>query len=135
MTWLAVMSALRRIPSAVWIALLGLGLLLAGYRWAYQRGADAERSVYEAERASEIAAAVERARKDEQAATQARAEMLARLGWVLPRIEGQTHETIERIRIVYRDRPVSAECDRPDDVLSLLAEAVDGANRSAAGGL
>jgi hypothetical protein len=56
------------------------------------------------------------------------------LGTQLPAIQGKTHDTIETIRTVYRDRPASdVDCSRPDGVQAALNEAVDRANQTASG--
>lgn len=55
---------------------------------------------------------------------------------VLPTLQGQTHDSVETIRTIYRDRPVRAdECSRPDGVQTQLDAAVERANAAAKGGL
>lgn len=54
------------------------------------------------------------------------------LGTALPIIQGQTHDTTETIRTIYRDRPVPAvACSRPDGVQDQLNAAIDRANAAA----
>lgn len=57
----------------------------------------------------------------------------------LPAIQGQTHDAVETIRTVYRDRPVpagaAASCSRPDGVQQVLDAAVQRANAAASGHL
>ena len=58
------------------------------------------------------------------------------LGASLPTIQGQTHDTIETIRSIYRDRPVLVDgCSRPDGVQTQLDAAVERANTAAKSGL
>lgn len=58
------------------------------------------------------------------------------LGTQLPAIQGQTHDTVETIRTIYRDRPVPAvACSRPDGVQQALDAAVQRANAAARGEL
>jgi len=58
------------------------------------------------------------------------------LGTQLPVIQGQTHDTLETIRTVYRDRPAAdVACARPDGVQTALNAAVDRANQAAHGQL
>jgi hypothetical protein len=62
--------------------------------------------------------------------------LAATLGTQLPAIQGQTHDTIETIRTVYRDRPpTDGTCARPDGVQAALNAAVDRANQAADGQL
>lgn len=66
-------------------------------------------------------------------------ELQHQLNAMLPAIQGQTHDAVETIRTVYRDRPVpddaSATCSRPDRVQQVLDQAVDRANAAASGHL
>lgn len=58
------------------------------------------------------------------------------LGQQLPAIQGHTHDTVETIRTIYRDRPVPAvACSRPDGVQQALDQAVQRANAAARGEL
>lgn len=58
------------------------------------------------------------------------------LGAALPAIEAQSHDTVETIRTIYRDRPVLADgCQRPDRVQAELNAAVKRANAAASGHL
>jgi hypothetical protein len=58
------------------------------------------------------------------------------LGTQLPAIQAHTNDTVETIRTVYRDRPVSdPACSRPAGVQASLDAAVDRANSAARGEL
>jgi hypothetical protein len=58
------------------------------------------------------------------------------LGTQLPAIQGQTHDTLETIRTVYRDRPAAdLACARPDGVQAALNQAVERANQAISGQL
>jgi predicted lysophospholipase L1 biosynthesis ABC-type transport system permease subunit len=58
------------------------------------------------------------------------AALQSTLGTQLPTIQGQTHDTLDTIRTIYRDRPVVGgdRCSRPDGVQTQLDAAVDRAN-------
>lgn len=90
--------------------------------------------VAEAEANAQASARIESERRD-TAASAATQSMLDYLGANLPAIETRTHDTIERIRTVYRDRPVPAMCQRPDSVRAELDEARSRANGTSARGL
>jgi hypothetical protein len=98
---------------------------------AYAQGKDAGKAQCEAR----VAAAVEAARRDEskrdQAAAQAGIDMLDYLSRMTDKIEVSRGETIERIRTIYRDRPVPAECKWPDGMRAELDAAVRRANTTA----
>ena len=104
---------------------------LAAIWYAYAQGKDAGRSECEAR----IAAATESARTAERdrdaIAAQAGIDMLDYLSRMQETRETTTHETIERIRTVYRDRPVPAECVWPVGVQSELDKAIHRANTAA----
>lgn len=98
---------------------------------AYAQGKDAGKAVCEAR----VAAAAEAARADERTRdTMAAAvgiDMLDFLSRMAEQRETVTHETIERVRTIYRDRPVPADCIWPDGMRSELDEAVRRANAGA----
>lgn len=62
-------------------------------------------------------------------------QLQTQLDTQLPTIQGQTHDAVETIHTVYRDRPVAAgdtaSCSRPDGVQNVLDAAVDRANAAA----
>lgn len=122
---------LRGIPWQAWVA-VALALVVWRYGEArYDAGvADCREAVAAADaKASEAARAEERRQSDASAAaTRAKDE---RLNEKLPAIKNRTHEATERIRIVYRDRPVPAECKRPDGVREELEAARRRANAAA----
>lgn len=122
---------LRGIPWQAWVA-VALALVVWRYGEArYDAGVAACRAAVAAAaaKASDAARAEERRQSDASAAaTQAKDE---RLNEKLPAIENRTHEAAERIRIAYRDRPVPAECKRPDRVREELEAARRRANAAA----
>jgi hypothetical protein len=127
-------------PYLIWIK---LGLAAAaggGIPWAvvhheaphdsapYQRGYNTRM----AEEAKAAAAAKAEDQRRDQAAAEATHAMQTRLASALPQIEETTHATAERVRIVYRDHPVPADCVRPDGVQRDLDAARAAANAAAA---
>jgi hypothetical protein len=98
----------------------------------YAAGEDAGRNAVLADDARQVAQ-VQQARNALDSLSAAAGQQLQNnLGTVLPTIQGQTHDTIETIRTVYRDRPAAAvACSRPDGVQSALDQAVDRANAAA----
>lgn len=69
----------------------------------------------------------------DQRTAEARTSMLDYLAAEKPAIEIRTHDTITKVRTIYRDRPIAGECIRPDGVSDALSEARDNANRAASG--
>jgi uncharacterized protein HemX len=64
--------------------------------------------------------------------TAATSDLSHTINSALPTIQGQTHDTVETIRTIYRDRPVPVDvCSRPDSVQQQLDQAVDRANLGA----
>lgn len=110
----------------VYVALLASVLALLGYgaHKTYQAGYAAS----EAKHAVAATKAADEVSRREQASAEASGSMLDYLAANLPQVETKTHEAIERVRIVYRDRPVPAVCEWPDSVLSELNQARDRAN-------
>lgn len=111
-----------------YLELAGLALALLFGWFAYVKGGE--------HKANEIAAEAAK-RKDtvqtaidlrDQTATTARVDMLDYLRVTIPPIEIRTHETVERVRIAYRDRPVAGECVRPIGVQADLDAARERAN-------
>lgn len=135
MILLAVKTFLKGVPLNVWLTLAAVVLLVVGagaaYRWSFNRGADYQRAACVAQRAAEVAEAVERAEKAEQDSAEARAELHAYLSRELPKIEERSNDVIERVRTVYKDRPVPVGCERPADVRGLLQDRIDQANAAA----
>lgn len=127
-------------PYLLWLK-LGLVVALAGgIVWAvvhhdaridaaaYQRGYNARI----AEEASAATAAKAEDQRRDQAGAEATRTMQSTLASALPQIEETTHATAERIRVVYRDHPVPADCVRPDGVQRDLEQARAAANAAAA---
>ena len=110
---------------------IALCAALAAVWYAYAQGENAEKARCEAR----IAAATESARTAERdrdaIAAQAGIDMLDFLSRMAEQRETVTHETIERVRTIYRDRPVPAECVWPDSVQSELDKAIHRANTAA----
>lgn len=95
---------------------------------AYQRGYNARI----AEEATGAAAAKAEDQRRDQAGAEATRTMQSTLASALPQIEETAHATAERIRVVYRDHPVPADCVRPDGVQRDLEQARAAANAAAA---
>ena len=112
---------------------LALGLVLYSLALAVyfdHNGASRERDRCKANKAdNQDKAAVEVNRRDEHSA-EARTSMLDYLAAEKPAIEIRTHDTITKIREVYRDKPMPAVCVRPDSVRDSLNAARDSANAS-----
>ena len=129
------LTVLSKVPRNAWITLgcVLAVLLCAGfaYRWAFNRGADSARADCIAEQARAIAAMVKKEQKDEVASVKAAATLDETLNETLPKIEANTHDVIERVRVIYKDNPIAADCERPADIRRLLSEAIDKANQSA----
>ena len=127
-----------------WRAAAFLALALAAITWggaehyhvnsAHAALATLQAQVAEAGANAQTIARAESERRD-TAASSATQSMLDYLGANLPSIETRTHDTIERIRTVYRDRPVPAVCQRPDSVRAELDAARARANGAAPRGL
>lgn len=122
-------------------ALLLLGLLLAARAWLHSYG-DARYAAGRTDGANAVLAddarAVAQARTAQDAianlAAAAGSDLQRHLGTALPTIEGQTHDAVETVRTIYRDRLVpGAACQRPDGVQKQLDAAVARANAAATG--
>ena len=113
--------------------LVVLALLVVAYQFVYQRGYHAMQLKCAAEATEALAHAAERQAERDAASAAATTATETRLAESLPAIEETTHEATERIRIVSRDRPVPADCQRPPDVLRELEAARDRANAAARG--
>lgn len=127
-------------PYLIWIK-LGLAAAVAGgIAWAvvhhdaridtaaYQRGYNTR----VAEEANAAATAKAEDQRRDQAGAAATRAMQSTLSRALPQIEETTHATAERVRVVYRDHPVPADCVRPDGVQRDLEQARAAANAAAA---
>jgi len=110
---------------------IALCAALAALWYAYSQGKDAGRSECEARIAAAAEAAREAERQRDAIAAQAGIDMLDYLSRMQETQEKTTHETIERIRTVYRDRPVPADCIWPDGMQAELDAAVRRANAAA----
>lgn len=99
-------------------------------REAYQRGYNAR----VAEEAGAAKAAAKEVTRREQASSTATHDLHVQLATEAPKIEATTHETAGRVRIIYRDHPVPADCVRPVGVQPDLDKARAAANSAAAGG-
>lgn len=126
---------------ALWLALgacVAMGTL-AGVQTLRLAWAKADLATEQAKTATAEAIAQEAARKESErkdaASSSATQSMLDYLGANLPAIETRTHDTIERIRTVYRTTPAAAVCQRPDSVRIELTAARARANGTAPSGL
>ncbi|MET3652463.1 hypothetical protein [Dyella japonica] len=98
----------------------------------YAAGVDAGRNAVLADDARQVAQVQEARNALDSLSASAGQQLQHNLGTALPAIQAQTHDTIETIRTVYRDRPAAAvNCSRPDGVQSALDQAVDRANAAA----
>lgn len=111
----------------VWPYLLGGMVAWLAYSWAYNRGYMAAQSEYAGK-------AMAQADRNEAVASSAAEELNKALGQVLPNVEEKAHASVERIRTVYVDRPVPAECAWSGGVLQELEAGRAAANRSVRGG-
>lgn len=93
-----------------YLAAIGLALMVILCAVSYTQGKAAGKTECIAERsiaADKVQTAIDL--RDQSSAT-ARVDMLDYLRVTVPPIEIKTHETIERIRTVYKDRVITAEC-------------------------
>lgn len=111
----------------VWPYLLAAAVLWLAYSWADGRG-------YMRAQAECAGKAAAQADRNEAAASRAAEDMNKTLGQVLPGVEEKAHASVERIRTVYVDRPVPAECAWSGGVLQELEAGRAAANRSVRGG-
>jgi hypothetical protein len=108
---------------------IALALILAGV-WYYGH------TRYEAGVASQQAA-ITKAQDEAQAYATARDILAQQIGdasratldQALPKIEAETHDSVQKVRVIYRDHPVT--CIRPDGVRAQLEKARDRANAAA----
>lgn len=111
---------------AVVTLIIGIALW-RGYDAIYDRG-------YEAAKAECASAAEKQSASNESAAASAGAVLQEDLGQKLPQLETNAYESAERIRTVYVDRPVPAECAWGGRVLDELESGRQAANRAVRGG-
>lgn len=121
------------IPLRVWLALGLFGALAYSHVYAYRQGVESERDKQTVAAAKALAAQIAKTKAAEQATELAKAELVAYQARRQQEIEGQSHDTRERIKTIYRDRPVHAECARPDSVRDELQGAIARANAAARG--
>lgn len=135
----AIVSILGGWRAAAFLALALMAIAWGGAEHYHANSAHAAFAALQTQVADDQAKAQEAARKESErkdsASSSATQSMIDYLGANLPAIETRTHDTIERIRTVYRDRPVPAVCQRPDSVRTELDAARARANSTATGGL
>lgn len=111
---------------------VAIGVLLIMY-CCYRKGHDI--GLLECKSAQVVAVTKEKVEQDRRDAVSASANV-SMLDWMLvqiPRTETKANETVERVRAIYRDKPVPVGCVRPDSVLAELSAARDRANAAASG--
>jgi hypothetical protein len=123
--WIKLGLAVATVGAVVWAVVRHDARIDAA---AYQRGYNT-RIAEEAGAAAKAKAEDQRRDQAGAAATRAMQSTLAR---TLPQIEETTHATAARVRIIYRDHPVPADCVRPDGVQRDLEQARAAANAAAA---
>lgn len=114
-------------------------LAFAGAQTMQLSGARADLATIKSDVANANAAAQAAARAESEhrdaASSSATQTMTDTLGISLPAIEATSYAAIERVRTIYRDRPVAVACQRPDSVHAELDQARARANGTAARGL
>ena len=115
-----------------YLAAIGLAFMVVIGAVGYTQGKAAGKTACIAERsiaADRVQSAIDL--RDQSSAT-ARVDMLDYLRVTVPPIEIRTHDTIERIRTVYKDRVIPADCRvaiaRPERVSEELSKARNAAN-------
>lgn len=120
-----------------WLLLGALGAALLCGWYGYTKGSEHGRQACEAEHSAKAAEAQTAIDLRDQTAADARVDMIDLLHVELPKIEATTHETTERIRIVYKTRVVPGACaaaiERPISVQKDLDAARERANSAASG--
>lgn len=107
-------------------------VLLAACLWrAFDWAAGIGETRCELRHAKAAESAAKEVDRREKVSADATGSMLDYLAASMPASETRTNEAIERIRVVYRDRPVPAECAWPDRVRDELAEVIQRANTAA----
>lgn len=113
------------------LAAAALALVAFGAYRVHSSIFEAGKAACEAAHAAAAKKAQAEVDRREVVSAEASTTMLDYLAANLPATEIRTHETVERIRTVYRDHPVPAVCVWPDGVRSALGEAIDRANAAA----
>lgn len=118
------------------IAAVVLALSGAGW-WIYAEGKQSGKAECQSERVEASNEAQQAIDERDRTASEARNSMLDYLATQKPAIEIKTHETVERIRTVYKDRVITADCAasvaRDDRVRLDLNAARDRANAAVSG--
>ncbi|MGC1549087.1 MAG: hypothetical protein WA777_11210 [Rhodanobacter sp.] len=132
------MNTIKKYTRLIGVLLLALAMAWACFAMAhygatrYAAGVQDGRNEVLADDARAVAQA-QLARDDLDAFSAAAGHQLHQtLGVQLPAIQEQTHDTVEAIRTIYRDRVVPVDvCSRPDGVQAQLDQAIDRANAAA----
>lgn len=113
------------------LAIAIAALVAAAGAKVYRAGYASAENKYQAEIATAVAEARAEEQRKDRASAEAGAKMLDFLRTEIPASETRTHDTIERIRTVYKDRPVPADCRWPDGLQAELDQAIASANAAA----
>lgn len=124
---------------ALLVLLLAVAAVVSIGRYGAHRYAAGEQAGRNAVLADDARAAAQLQQQREQLdqfSALATTQLAHTLATDLPAVEASTHDTVETIRTVYRDRPVPVDrCTRPDGVQKQLDTAVARANAAARGQL
>lgn len=117
-----------------YLAAIALALMIVVGFFGYEQGKAAGKSECAAAKAVNVDMAQKAIDLRDTRTAEARVDMLDMLRVTIPPIEIRTHETVERIRIEYKDRILTPDCaaavDRPASVQADLDAARDSANRA-----
>lgn len=113
------------------LAAAALGLLAYAAHAFYSAGKEAGSNACEARHAKAAEAAAAEIERRDTASAAASGSMLDYLAAQMPKIEETKNATVERVRTIYRDRPVPVGCVRPDGVQAELDAARERANAAA----
>lgn len=120
-----------------YLAAIGLALMLVVAGLSYTQGKAAGKTQCLAERSIAADKAQTAIDLRDQSSATARVDMLDYLRVTVPPIEIRTHDTIERIRTVYENRVIPADCRvaiaRPERVSEELSKARNAANAATRG--
>jgi hypothetical protein len=118
----------------IYAYIAALAAVLGVVWFVYDQGEKAGRNACETEHTNAANTAQKEIDRREVASSDASESMLDYLRANLPPIEVQANEAVERVRTIYRDRPVPAgSCVRPDGVQGELDAARERANTAARG--